>query len=106
MRSRARTTSVMSSGFHRLASEDVGDDARLASNARPAFVVDDGRLRLGALARRHPHLRRHRVREAARRLGRVSHMACPGDARAEYDCGAVDDGELVVAGGQRSPLFE
>ena len=39
-------------------------------------------------------------------LGRVSHMAGPGDARAEYDCGAVDDGELVVAGGQRAPLFE
>jgi hypothetical protein len=32
-------------------------------------------------------------------LGRVSHMPGPGDACAEDDRGAVDDGEFVVAGG-------
>ncbi|WP_235852819.1 AAA family ATPase [Mycobacterium interjectum] len=32
-------------------------------------------------------------------LGRVSHMAGPGDACAEDDCGAVNDGEFVIAGG-------
>lgn len=46
------------------------------------------------------------TQQAPRSLGRVSHMAGPGDACAEDDGGAVDDGEFVVAGGQAAPLFE
>ena len=33
-------------------------------------------------------------------------MACPGDACAQDNSGAVNDGEFVVAGGQAAPLFE
>ena len=51
------------------------------------------------------HLRRPNPGQREQ-LEHVSHMAGPGDAGAEDDCCAVDDGEFVVAGGQAAPLLE
>jgi len=59
-----------------------------------------------ALAEQRTRKRQDLLAATEKQLGRVSHMTCPGDACAEDDGGAVDDGEFVVAGGQASPLFE
>ena len=44
--------------------------------------------------------------ERASRLGRVSQSSGPGDDCVEDGGGAVDDRELVVAGGESAPLLE